>query len=818
MAVMRHKEAIHSGHFMVSNFEAEAQDDEEDIAVPVPEEAETAVTVPDVAVQERAKDRFDSLVTLLNSSDSGPNSQIDCSFTKLFQCMSIAYRQKLTSPKWNRFLGMKLRWKDKIRLNNVIWRCWHMQFIKGHRKLVCAFANPLDIDNHSKTEAGAIMEGKYWKRRLGTVLAEYKKWRVHTKKQMETMSKQTISYRVQNLPRLPPHDVADLGYCTTSNFQVDAKGNDDIGLESMINDANFFVDAFLNSADLMPNGFLELPAELMDLGENAPMEPVLDWLYNKLPDSTPNQLQKGARSRAELEDQHNFFPVLDIKDVQESSSHSFSSSGHQSSYRPAGKGAPALIQRPARGRAGGSGDWASGSRTRSAGKQWPNKEHKEWDRQEQQQGTVHGTVQGSVQGPAQGPAHGTVQGPAHGTTQGTGQGTVQRVAVRGSVIQGYGGELEARTSVITSSQARPSHLVSGVGQPRSLEDRVLVAGRTLEDTTLLQHRVVEDRLMGQPRVLEDRLLGQPRVLEDRTQLAGRTLEDSRTLVALLQPGGRTRLGQRPMKNVNLPHKVVGPPVYMKQEGKPEDLSLTRSLPLVPPLPPGSLPQPAFTLGAAPAIEPEDLRQSSAEQKRRGTIKNGFEFLRVLVPSLSQTPNVKVSKAALLTKGSEYVMQLKEEKAALNKEVMALRTSVEQLNQEILGFQAQLPTAGSAKGSLVAGPSRLPQLFDRHIAACTLHNWKYWVFSRIMQPLLVSYDRTVSSSSPEDLARTAGSWLDQHASLVQLRPLVLNSLKELSVTTDVLSSPHQMPQEALNAVSNRPAVQLKEDLEDERDMY
>ena len=49
---------------------------------------------------------------------------------KILQCMSIAYRQKLTSPKWNRFLGMKLRWKDKIRLNNVIWRCWHMQFIK----------------------------------------------------------------------------------------------------------------------------------------------------------------------------------------------------------------------------------------------------------------------------------------------------------------------------------------------------------------------------------------------------------------------------------------------------------------------------------------------------------------------------------------------------------------------------------------------------------------------------------------------------------------------------------------------------------------
>ena len=35
MAVVRHKEAIHSGHFMISNFEAEEQDDEENIAVPV---------------------------------------------------------------------------------------------------------------------------------------------------------------------------------------------------------------------------------------------------------------------------------------------------------------------------------------------------------------------------------------------------------------------------------------------------------------------------------------------------------------------------------------------------------------------------------------------------------------------------------------------------------------------------------------------------------------------------------------------------------------------------------------------------------------
>ena len=76
MAVVhkRHKEAIHSGHFMVSNFEAEAQDDNDDIAIPasiyktqikiwlkifqVPEEASAVDTVPDVAVQEGVQNQY----------------------------------------------------------------------------------------------------------------------------------------------------------------------------------------------------------------------------------------------------------------------------------------------------------------------------------------------------------------------------------------------------------------------------------------------------------------------------------------------------------------------------------------------------------------------------------------------------------------------------------------------------------------------------------------------------------------------------------------------------------------------------------------
>ena len=43
MAVVRHKEAIHSGQFMVSNFEAEDEDEEEDLDVP--ERLRTVTTI-----------------------------------------------------------------------------------------------------------------------------------------------------------------------------------------------------------------------------------------------------------------------------------------------------------------------------------------------------------------------------------------------------------------------------------------------------------------------------------------------------------------------------------------------------------------------------------------------------------------------------------------------------------------------------------------------------------------------------------------------------------------------------------------------------
>lgn len=84
------KETIHSGHFMVSTFEAEAQDDFDDL-VTVPDEEQNVQKVSVVATYTvpGAPKPF-----LPSEKDEIQHQQlsIEISLTKLFKCMTLAYR------------------------------------------------------------------------------------------------------------------------------------------------------------------------------------------------------------------------------------------------------------------------------------------------------------------------------------------------------------------------------------------------------------------------------------------------------------------------------------------------------------------------------------------------------------------------------------------------------------------------------------------------------------------------------------------------------------------------------------------------------
>ncbi|XP_050408483.1 carbohydrate-responsive element-binding protein [Patella vulgata] len=195
---------------------------------------------------------------------------------------------------------------------------------------------------------------------------------------------------------------------------------------------------------------------------------------------------------------------------------------------------------------------------------------------------------------------------------------------------------------------------------------------------------------------------------------------------------------------------------------------------------------------------------SAEQKRRCNLKNGFDTLVVLVPALAQNP--KASKADMLRKTAEFCKKLKAERSQMQKEAEILRQEIEVLNNSISMVQSQLPETGVPVTRQRV--DQMKEMFEEYVKNRTLQNWKFWIFSTIIGPLFDTYNNMVSTASIDDLCRTVLAWLDQHCSLVSLRPTVLNALRMLSTTTSILTEPGRVREQATQAVTNKKPLNEK----------
>ncbi|CAH2990758.1 unnamed protein product [Chilo suppressalis] len=210
--------------------------------------------------------------------------------------------------------------------------------------------------------------------------------------------------------------------------------------------------------------------------------------------------------------------------------------------------------------------------------------------------------------------------------------------------------------------------------------------------------------------------------------------------------------------------------------------------------------PPTSPGSPRAGSPREPRRTHlhAEQKRRYNIKNGFDTLQALIPHLNANPAAKISKAAMLQKGAEYIKLLKAERNQIKEEMESLKQQTESLNNSISNCHSMLPATGAPVSRARAG--RLREMFARHVANRTMHNWKYWLFSVVAAALVDSFSACVSCGSGADLVRTTLLWAEQHCSLVEMRPAVLNSLRVLCTTTDILTNPERLPEEARQAVA------------------
>ena len=820
MAVVRHKEAIHSGHFMMSNFEADdPETDEEDIVVHSEQNTsgfERFKIKNDDASDMPNPDRVDLQLPAKFRTMIPAKFQpfIDTSFGHLFRRMTFIYRNKLTSPKWNKFYGVKFRQKDKIRLNNVIWRCWHMKFCKGQSKYAFyAFANPLEHQNQPQncTTGGTLLEGKYWKRKLKVVTKEYMKWR--------------IFYKGRGKSLLSPRSGFDS--LMNSPFENHSK---DSALATLSGEEEQLFEEFLNS---IAGG--HIPGNVLGSTSNSNALGAVPW-------SNTRDMYKNTTNADIIQpDLFHIDPNLDELFEMDSMSYSKPSESAQITEIPM--------------------DDSSNTST---------------DVQVQQVQPVQPIVQVDAyqssmpsplirQSQPQNPFNGY---PYNATTTSNCLVPINAPQSNANMLSPHDlSKNHARSPEPTRSPLYNTSPLSTCNAP--------LGKRNSPKHRILHHRGDFAQPSGKPMRHTPYKVPSPssssnqnnypyssrrELYQEQSQAKARafpvqsvphvlpalplTHPDRKLLQPQKEPLILSRHHQRPE---NLPiYTDQGPNsqlISLLRDSNPEPRNLERlscqistypTRPVVPPLPTNSIPQPSLEHSAyhqAQSVSPassyseQDERKKAdhivSEHSRRKNIKSGFDLLRSLIPSLAENPTNKISKAALLHKGASYLSELLEEKGKLGLATTAVKNDIARLNADIEKCQSKLAAASGCEdvgNNSTASQSHLEASFQEHVANCTIRNWRYWVFSLLMQPLYSSYTTTVKTRSMEDFRRSSMSWLDQHATLTVMRPASLGALKEVATKTNILADPSSIAQASVDAVlkTEKPLPYLQGELKQEQD--
>nr|XP_015221520.1 PREDICTED: MLX-interacting protein [Lepisosteus oculatus] len=635
---------IHSGHFMVSSPHSEHP----------PKKGYDFDTVNKQTCQ-----------TYCFGKTSTSHLSIDASLTKLFECMTLAYSGKLVSPKWKNFKGLKLLWRDKIRLNNAIWRAWYMQYVEKRDNPVCRFVTPLDgsidSEDHRRPEA-IVTDGKNWKRRIEIVIREYHKWRTYFKKRLQKHKDDDLSSLLKDEEAAA---AARASGRKSRESPVPMEMDQLFDMDMLMSEFSDTLFSTLSSHQAWPN-----PREIAHAGNADMIQPGL----------IPLQPDLGFMDTFEpFQDLFHTVrpPVTSIPSLSNSTS-------TQASILPP----PFALPRP---------------------------------------------INPSVSGKKTKHLHKIVPAPKPVTFLATASFPGQPSAV-----------------IVTPGPLKTECVPSGgvVIAPTAI-------GRTsgLPEFHILQAQNSKHLIVPK---------------EERNSLTTCTSQAPSPTAA--------RDGRRSSQ---------GSPCASEQCPSPQS-------------PHGSS---ASLAKPEPQMVMKGRRGShiSAEQKRRFNIKIGFKTLSSLVSTLKSQSNSKpISNAATLQKTVEYIAKLQQERQQMQEEARRLKEEIEELSASINSCQEQLPATGVPITRHRFDHMR--DTFDEYVKNRTLQNWKFWVFSIIIKPLFESFNGMVSTTSTEELCQTTLQWLDRHCSLPVLRPMVLQTLRQLSTTTSILSDPSLLPEQAKQAVT------------------
>ncbi|XP_055148850.1 carbohydrate-responsive element-binding protein isoform X3 [Symphalangus syndactylus] len=799
-------QVIHSGHFMVSS--------------------------PHSDSLPRRRDQEGSV----GPSDFGPRS-IDPTLTRLFECLSLAYSGKLVSPKWKNFKGLKLLCRDKIRLNNAIWRAWYIQYVERRKSPVCGFLTPLqgpEADAHRKPEA-VVLEGNYWKRRIEVVMREYHKWRIYYKKRLRKPSREEdLLAPKQAEGRWPPPEqwckqlFSSVVPVLLGDPEEEPGGRQLLDLNCFLSDIS---DTLFTMTQSGPSP-LQLPPEDAYVGnadmiqpDLTPLQPSLDDFMD-ISDFFTNSRPPQPPMPSNFPEPPSFSPVVD----------SLFSSGTLGPEVPPASSAMTHLSGHSRLQARNScpGPLDS-SAFLSSDFLLPEDPKPRLPPPPVPPPLLHYPPPAKVPGlepclpppfppmapptallqeeplfsprfpfPTVPPASGVSPLPAPAAFPPTPQPVPSPAPTPFPIELLPSGYSEPAFGPCFSMPRGKPPTPSPRGQkssPPTLAPATASPPTTAGSnnpclTQLLTAAKPEQAL--EPPLVSNTLLRSPGSPETVPEFPCTFLPPTPAPTPPRPPPGPATLA--PSRPLLVPKaERLSPPAPSGSERR-----LSGDLSSMPG--PGTLsvrvspPQPILSRGRPDSNKTENRRIThiSAEQKRRFNIKLGFDTLHGLVSTLSAQPSLKVSKATTLQKTAEYILMLQQERAGLQEEAQQLRDEIEELNAAINLCQQQLPATG-----VPITHQRFDQMrdmFDDYVRTRTLHNWKFWVFSILIRPLFESFNGMVSTASVHTLRQTSLAWLDQYCSLPALRPTVLNSLRQLGTSTSILTDPGRIPEQATRAVT------------------
>ncbi|NWZ41842.1 MLXPL protein, partial [Brachypodius atriceps] len=762
---------------------------------------------------------------------------IDPTLTRLFECMSLEYSGKLVSPKWKNFKGLRLLCWDKIRLNNVIWRAWYIQCEYGPDPTLSG-CGVLGLGRSATTPCPApqavVLEGNYWKRRIEVVMREYHKWRIYYKKRLRKSTREgeiSSPKRDEDVWR-PTEKWCNQLFCNVvpmllGDEEEECGSRQHFDLDTFLSDISdtlFTMTQTPSTHEALPKDAYVGNADMIQ-PDLAPLQPSLDDM------DISGKRQPGYGVTSE-------HCVCDVAlglwgeeiEVLGASQPSYDPKGHFF-IRAGNLGARITHQLHAKlHRAGMWGGhhgvtglslcevvWQSSVPVSQCLQTNPQmRKHfvsvaGAGERCEADGGVLMaGVREQSSPVPCWQHAPGRIAAGHWGWAVWAGAPCLHEAPENIPVVKRTGSSSRGASLFSGAIQQGRDCSSSGAGRgwPSPGAGKVTPAPTAPRSSAHLLPALSakQDLALDTPCPMGAGLMSTAPVSPQSTIPKVPATLLSR--MAQMSPG----LAPGSSPSQVLLHRVGTQPGPL-QVPKTEQLSPTLACGDDWPKPSQASPGPATRLGTgislhqplshprrpeSSKLESRRITHISAEQKRRFNIKLGFTTLHSLVSTLSAQPSIKVSKATTLQKTAEYICKLQQERAALQDEAQRLREQIEELNGSINLCQEQLPATGVPITRQRFDHMR--RMFDEYVRSSTLQNWKFWIFSTIIRPLFESFNGMVSTASMESLTQTSLAWLDQHCSLPALRPTVLSSLRQLSISTSILSDPARVPEQAARAVA------------------